>query len=42
MKNLRGFPGKAFDKAFLRHEVDYEAVIEAVNTTLMPACKAGK
>jgi putative membrane protein len=38
MKNLEGLSGKAFDKAFLQHEVDYhKAVIEAVNTTLMPA-----
>ena len=38
MKNLDGLSGKAFDKAFLQHEVDYhKAVIEAVNTTLMPA-----
>jgi putative membrane protein len=38
MKNLEGLSGKAFDRAFLQHEVDYhKAVIEAVNTTLMPA-----
>ena len=38
MKNLQGIKGKAFDKAFLQHEVDYhKAVIDAVNTTLMPA-----
>jgi putative membrane protein len=38
MKNLEGLSGKAFDKAFLQHEVDYhKAVIVAVNTTLMPA-----
>jgi putative membrane protein len=38
MKNLNGLSGKAFDRAFLQHEVDYhKAVIEAVNTTLMPA-----
>jgi putative membrane protein len=38
MKNLEGLSGKAFDRAFLQHEVDYhKAVIDAVNTTLMPA-----
>jgi len=38
MKNLEGLSGKAFDRAFLQHEVDYhKAVINAVNTTLMPA-----
>jgi putative membrane protein len=38
MKNLEGLSGKAFDKAFLQHEVAYhKAVIESVNTTLMPA-----
>ena len=38
MKNLEGLSGKAFDKAFLQHEVDYhKAVIAAVNTTLLPA-----
>jgi putative membrane protein len=40
MKKLEGLTGKAFDKAFLQHEVDYhKAVIDAVNTTLMPALK---
>ncbi len=38
MKKLEGLSGPAFDKAFLQNEVDYhKAVIEAVNTTLMPA-----
>ena len=38
MKNLEGLSGKAFDKAFLQHEVDYhKAVIAAMNTTLLPA-----
>lgn len=38
MKNLQSLSGKAFDKAFLQHEVDYhKAVIEAMNTTLLPA-----
>lgn len=40
MKKLQGLSGKAFDKAFLQHEVDYhKAVIDAVNTTLLPALK---
>ena len=40
MKKLQGLSGKEFDKAFLQHEVDYhKAVIDAVNTTLMPALK---
>jgi len=30
--------GKAFDRAYLEHEVAYhKAVIEAINTTLLPA-----
>jgi putative membrane protein len=38
IKKLEGLSGPAFDKAFLQHEVDYhKAVIDAVNTTLMPA-----
>lgn len=38
MKRLRGLKGKAFDKAFLENEVAYhKAVIDAVNSTLMPA-----
>jgi putative membrane protein len=38
MKKLEGLSGPAFDKTFLQHEVDYhKAVIDAVNTTLMPA-----
>lgn len=40
MKSLRGVSGKAFDKAFLAHEVAYhKAVIDAMNSTLMPALK---
>ena len=40
MKSLRSVSGKAFDKAFLTHEVAYhKAVIDAINTTLMPALK---
>ena len=38
MKSLRALNGTAFDKAFLQHEVDFHnAVIDAVNKTLMPA-----
>ena len=38
MKTLREAKGKDFDRAFLQHEVNYHrAVIDAVNTTLMPA-----
>ena len=38
LKSLRAAKGKAFDRAFLQHEVDYhKAVIAAVTTTLLPA-----
>ncbi|HXT14699.1 MAG TPA: DUF4142 domain-containing protein [Gemmatimonadaceae bacterium] len=38
MKKLESLKGKEFDKAFLEHEVAYhKAVIDAINTTLMPA-----
>ena len=38
MKKLKGLHGKEFDRAFLTHEVAYhKAVIDAVNTTLLPA-----
>lgn len=38
MRSLRHLKGKAFDRAFLQHEVDYHnAVLDAVNNTLMPA-----
>jgi putative membrane protein len=38
MKELRALDGKAFDKAFLAHEVAFhKAVIDAVTTTLLPA-----
>lgn len=38
MKTLRAAKGKDFDRAFLQHEVSFhKAVIDAVNTTLMPA-----
>jgi len=40
MKKLEGLSGKAFDKAFLEHEVAFhKAVIDAVTTTLLPALK---
>ena len=36
--SLRKAHGRAFDRAFLQHEVDYHnAVIDAVNKTLLPA-----
>jgi len=38
MKKLESLKGKKFDKAFLAHEVAYhKAVIDAMNTTLLPA-----
>lgn len=38
MRNLRSLKGDAFDRAFLRHEIDFHnAVIDAVTTTLLPA-----
>jgi putative membrane protein len=38
MKKLRKLHGKAFDRAFLEHEVAYhKAVIDAVTSTLLPA-----
>lgn len=38
MKKLESLKGKAFDEAFLQHEVDFhKAVIDAVTTTLLPA-----
>ncbi|MDQ2665650.1 MAG: DUF4142 domain-containing protein [Gemmatimonadota bacterium] len=40
MKSLRRLSGKAFDKAFLAHEVAYhKAVLDAMTSTLMPALK---
>ena len=40
MKSLRSVSRKDFDKAFLAHEVAYhKAVIDAINSTLMPALK---
>jgi putative membrane protein len=38
LHTLRSQRGKAFDRAFLEHEVAFhKAVIDAVNTTLLPA-----
>ncbi|MDQ2766492.1 MAG: DUF4142 domain-containing protein [Gemmatimonadota bacterium] len=38
MKTLNSTSGKAFDRAFLEHEVAYhKAVIDAINGTLLPA-----
>jgi putative membrane protein len=40
MKSLRSKTGKAFDRSFLEHEVAFhKAVIDALNTTLLPALK---
>jgi putative membrane protein len=40
MKTLRSVPAAAFDHAFLQHEVAFhKSVIDAVNTTLMPAIR---
>ena len=40
MRSLKAKSGKAFDRAFLEHEVAYhKAVIDAVTTTLLPALK---
>ena len=40
IKSLRSTDGKAFDRAFLEHEVAFhKAVIDAVTTTLLPALK---
>jgi putative membrane protein len=40
MKELRALKGSAFDHAFLQHEVAFhKAVIDAVNSTLLPAIK---
>jgi putative membrane protein len=38
MRSLRADKGKTFDRAFLRHEVDFHnAVIDAITKTLLPA-----
>jgi putative membrane protein len=43
MKSLRGASGKAFDRAFLQHEVDFHnAVIDAVTKTLLPAIQTAQ
>jgi putative membrane protein len=40
MKKLSSLKGKAFDHAFLQHEVAFhKSVIDAVTTTLLPAIK---
>ena len=40
VKKLSALEGKAFDRAFLEHEVAFhKAVLDAVTTTLMPALK---
>ena len=40
MKSLHSKSGKAFDRAFLEHEVAFhKAVIDALTTTLLPALK---
>jgi putative membrane protein len=40
MKQLRALKGAAFDRAFLAHEAAFhQAVINAVQTTLLPAIK---
>jgi putative membrane protein len=40
IKSLRSKDGKAFDRAFLEHEVAFhKAVLDAVTTTLLPALK---
>jgi putative membrane protein len=40
MKTLRAAKGKAFDRAYIDHEVSYhQAVIDAVTTQLLPATK---
>ena len=43
MKALRAVSGKAFDRAFLEHEIAYHtAVIGAVQSTLLPAIQNAK
>ena len=40
LQKLRGLSGKAFDKAYVDHEVTYhEAVIEALDKTLIPSAQ---
>jgi len=40
LKNLKTLKGKAFDKAYIDHEVAYhEQVLDAVDKTLLPSAK---
>lgn len=40
VKKLSALEGKAFDRAFLEHEVAFhKAVLDAITTTLLPALK---
>ncbi len=40
LQSLRRLSGKAFDKAYLRHEIEFHtSAIKAVKTVLMPAAK---
>jgi putative membrane protein len=40
LHTLRSASGRAFDRAFLEHEVAYhKAVIDAINSSLLPALK---
>jgi putative membrane protein len=40
LSNLQAANGKAFDRAFLQHEVAFhKAVVDAMNTTLLPSLK---
>ena len=43
MKQLRSVPAANFDRAFLEHEIAFhQAVIEAMNSTLLPAIQNGE
>lgn len=43
MAQLRSLKGAEFDRAFLRHEVEFhQAVIDAINGTLLPAIQNGE
>ena len=43
MAHLRSLKGAEFDRAFLRHEVEFhQAVIDAINGTLLPAIQNGE
>jgi putative membrane protein len=40
VKNLKTLKGKAFDKAYIDHEVAYhQQVLDAVDKTLLPSAK---